>query len=122
MADATQTNRASEFIISECGSICYEQITVVSGQNLKAGEVVGIITASGKVASYDNDAVDGKEIAVGLIYEDCDATAGDTQATILTRLAEVSKDKIIWGAAVTTQAEKDAAYADLNARFVIVRA
>lgn len=121
MADATQTNRTAECLLSDNGTLSYDVVTVVSGQNLKAGEVIGIITASGKATSYDNDAVDGSETAMGVMYDDCDASTADTEATVITRLAEVSKDKLVWGAGVTLQAEKDAAYTDLNARFIVAR-
>ncbi|MBI5646686.1 MAG: head decoration protein [Ignavibacteriae bacterium] len=52
-------------------------ITLVSGQNLTAGTVLGRITATGKFTAYDNTAVDGSGTAVCILGEDCDASGGD---------------------------------------------
>lgn len=122
MADATQTNRTGEFLLSEAsGTRSRDSGTVVSGQNLLAGTVVGIVTASGKYAAYDNDAVDGTATAVGVLFADCDASAGDQLATFVVRDAELVKDKLVWGSGVTTDGEKTAAYDDLAAVGVIAR-
>lgn len=122
MADTTQTNRTGEFLLSQAnGTRSFEKVTVVSGQDLTSGTVVGVITASGKYAAYDNDAVDGTATAIGILYGDCDATAGDTPATVVVRDAEVTKTKLVWGAGVTTTGEKTAAYDDLAAAGVIAR-
>ena len=91
----TETRKAGEFLISEGnGNISREEVTVVSGQDLVAGELVGKVTASGKYATYDNGAADGTETAAGIIYADCDATGGDTLAAIVVRDAEVSSNTL----------------------------
>lgn len=71
------------------GSISFDKITLVSGQNLKAGTVLGKITASGKYTLHDNAASDGSQAAVAILYQDTDATDGDVPATAVMRLAEV---------------------------------
>ena len=53
-------------------------ITLVSGQNLVAGQVLGRITASGKYSAYDvGNSPAGVGSAVAILGEDCDATSGD---------------------------------------------
>ncbi len=113
---------AGGFLLSEDETICRAVVTLVSGAGaLKAGTVLGKITASGKFKAYDNDATDGSEVARAVLWQDTDATSADTQATVLARLAEVDGDRLVWGSGVTAQGEKDAALADLAAAFIIVR-
>lgn len=104
------------------GSISREAITLASGSGiLKAGTVLGKVTASSKYVPYDNDAATGAETAAAILLAEADTTSNDVAAVGIVRLAEVWKSRLIWGAAVTTEGEKTAAYADLAARDVIVR-
>lgn len=99
-----------------------ETVTIASGQNLVLGTVVGKLTASGKYVAYDNDAADGSQTAAGVLLFKTDASAADTRGVILARgPAVVAKSALIFGAGVTTQAEKDAAYVDLTALGIVVR-
>lgn len=81
--------------------------TVVSGQNLTEGTVLGKITASNKLKAYNDANVDGSEVAVGIISSNTNATAGDKVCTYF-----------IKGAFYTDQliGVDDAAKADLGAR------
>lgn len=109
-------------MISEAnGALSREAITVLSGENLVAGTVIGKVTASGKYVGYDNDAADGSQVAAGILFDAVDASAADALGVAIVRLAEVDTDKLQWDAAVTTQGEKDAAIVDLAANFVIAR-
>lgn len=75
-----------------------ENVTIVSGQDLKYGDVVGKVTASGKYAIYANGASNGTEAAVGvLVGDDVDATLGDQPGVILVKDAEVNPDLLGWG-------------------------
>lgn len=98
-----------------------DTITVVAGQNLAAGTVLGKITASGKYAAYDNDAVDGTAVAAGVLASAVNATAADTAGVAIVRHAVVATEGLVWGAGVTTQGEKDAAYVDLKAIGIVTR-
>lgn len=121
MATKTESLHAAAFLRSaECLSM--DPITLVSGAGaLKAGTVLGKITASGKYKAYDNDATDGSQAFAAVLYDDADATSADVKATGVVRLAEVIKSRLVWGAGVTTQGEKDAAYVDMAAVFIIAR-
>lgn len=120
MPSQTESKHAGEFLISEAnGHRSREELTIVSGQNLKAGDVVGKITASGKFKIYDNAAVDGSEAAAGVLYDDCDASLADKTGVIITRDAEVDEDLLGWGSNDATG--KTAGRADLKALGILVR-
>lgn len=85
-------------ILSELpGHQSRENVTIVSGQNLKIGTVVGKITSGGKYKAYDDDNNDGSEAAAGiLVGEDVDASGGDKKGVIIVKDAEVNPDLLIW--------------------------
>ena len=119
----TDTLGTGAFLKSEApGSLSRETITIASGAGiLLAGTVVGKLTTGGKYKAYDNDASDGTQTAAAVILNDVDATSADVKVIGFVRLAEVYSNRLVWGAAVTTDAEKTAALADLAAQFVIAR-
>lgn len=62
-----------------------EKITLLSGQNLVRGAVIGKVTASGKYKiSLAADTI-GSETPDLILAEDCDASAGDKQALAYSR-------------------------------------
>ena len=65
MPELQEGRYAGEFIVSEGnGSISRETITVLSGETLEPGAVLGKVTASGKYKALDPAAADGSEAAV----------------------------------------------------------
>lgn len=117
----TEINRAGEFIISEGnGTYSRSVITVVSGQTLAAGTVLGKITASGKYKAYDDDNSDGSEAAVGILYADVDASGGDLPGIMICRTAEVADSLLVW-ASTNDSGDKTAGKADLAALGIILR-
>jgi hypothetical protein len=98
-----------------------DDITVISGQNLAAGAVLGKITASGKYTAYNTAGADGSQNAAGVLYAAVNASAADTAGVAIVRHAVLAKEGLVWGASVTTQAHKDAAYAALKALTVVSR-
>lgn len=120
MASKTETVHDGEFLISEAnGHQSREEVTVVSGQNLVGGAVVGKITASGKYKIYDNAAVDGSEVAAAVLFGAVDASGGDKKGVIIERDAEVNADLLNWGANDATG--KTAGIADLLTKGIKVR-
>lgn len=118
-----KANTLSAFIkAEEEQSYSRKDITVASGQNLAIGTVLGKITASGKYAAYDNDAVDGTQTAAGILTAAVNASAADAPGVAVVREAIAAKEQLIFGAGVTTQGEKDAAYVDLEAIGIVCRA
>jgi hypothetical protein len=116
----TEKVHAEEFVISEANRFrSRENITVVSGQNLVAGAVLGKITSGGKYKAYDDDASDGSQAAAGILCQAVDASGGDKDGAILIRDAEVDGDLLNWGS--NDSSEITAGIADLLALGIIVR-
>jgi hypothetical protein len=105
---------------------CREVVTVASGQNLKQGAIVGIVTASGLAKSVylitgaQGETLDGSEIAVGVLLEDVDATGGTKDAVIIARTAIVLTDGIIFPTGAT-EAQKKKITGDLKAIGILIR-
>ena len=73
-----------------------DTITLVAGQNLPLGAVLGIVTASGKATQITPGAVDGSQLAAGVLIEDVDATAADVRTTMIARYAVVTDTGLVW--------------------------
>lgn len=121
MSEVTEGKYAGEFIASEAnGSRSREVKIIASGQTLVAAQIVGKVTASGKYAAFNQDAVDGTEAAAGISYGNYDASAGDIEGVIIVRDAEVNGNDLLWPADIEV-AEQAAAEAELEALGIIVR-
>lgn len=91
----TEGKHAGEFIASlGNGTYSKENVTLISGQNLVAGSVLGKITASGKYTMVAPGASDGSQTAVAILWDNVDASGGDTKCVIVAREAEVNKDDL----------------------------
>src|SRR5262245_52025737 len=120
MPNKTESVHAGEFLISEAnGHQSREEVTILANQVLKAGQVVGKITASSKYKDYDNAAADGSEVAAGVLFDAVDATGADKKGVIIERDAEVNADLLNWGA--EAGGDITAGIADLLARQIKVR-
>lgn len=122
MVIQAETTHSHEGIFSEAnGTRSRENIIVVSGQDLPAMAVVGMITASSKYAWYDDDAVDGSEVAAGILLSAVDASSADAPGLILESDAEVKQSALVWEGTQTAPQIVNGE-ADLLARGVKVRA
>lgn len=73
----TYTNDPTAVLASQHGYITIP-VTVASGEGeCEKGQVLGIVTASGKYAKYDDGAADGTEVAVAILADKVDATSSD---------------------------------------------
>jgi len=98
-----------------------DRVTVVSGQNLPLGAVVGTVTVTGKVKSLDPSATDGSQVAAGVLMQACDAALAErTDGLLLARHAIVSDHALQWPIGITT-GEQQVALAQLKALGVLVR-
>lgn len=61
------------------------KVTLISGQNVVRGTVLGLITASGKYNKSLSAAVDGSQTPVAIAAQDCDASAADAECLIYER-------------------------------------
>ncbi len=113
MPELQEGRYAGEFIVSEGnGTISRESITVLSGETLEAGAVLGKVTASGKYKALDPAASDGSQVAVGILYDAVDASAADAECVAIMRLAEVNAAELVWPDGITP-AEQTTALAQL---------
>jgi hypothetical protein len=71
-------------------------ITVVSGQDLGAGTVLGRITTGGKFAKSVSTAADGSQTPVAVLLGAIDASGGDKQA-LAAFTGAFKQNRLIWG-------------------------
>lgn len=117
----TEPRHPGEYILSEAsGTRSKEQATLVSGNNLVAGAVLGVITASGKYTELDPDASDGSEVAAGVLYAAVDASAADADCVVHVRDCEVIGGVLTWPTGITTP-EQTQAESELAAAGIIIR-
>jgi hypothetical protein len=113
MPEHTEGRYGGEFLVSEGnGRISRETITVLSGQTLSAGAVLGKVTASGKHKVLAPAADDGSEVAAGILYGAVDASGGDAEGVAILRLAEVNAAELVWPDGIQA-GEKTAALGEL---------
>lgn len=72
------------------------EVTVLSGQNLVIGTVVGKITASAKVVILDSGNADGSENIFAVLSEPVDASAGDVVGPAFIT-GEFDSSKMVFG-------------------------
>ena len=72
-------------------------VTIVSGQNVARGAVLGRITASGKYALSAAAAGDGSEVPRAVVAVDVDASAADKEGQVIV-FGELNAAALIFGA------------------------
>lgn len=120
MAVINEHKRAGEFIFSEAnGRRSREVGTLISGQNLGVGRILGKITASGKYTAVAPAAGDGSESAAGVLFDATDASAADKSCIVLVRDCELNESELDFGS--LNSGQKTTAKAQLAALGVLVR-
>lgn len=76
------------------------QITLVAGQNLRRGSVLGKITASGKYALALSASSDGSQAPLVILAEDTNASAAD-KVTVAYFAGPFDENACTYGAGVT---------------------
>ena len=100
----TEKRRRGFFIAHEAnGTISRETVTLISGQDLEAGSVLGKITASSKYTLMVPGAGDGSEVADAILWDTVDASLADKTVVIIFRHAEVTQAALNYGAATAPQ-------------------
>jgi len=121
MTQLTESTHAFEFLASEAnGARSREQGILASGNNLSAGAVLGVITASGKYAEYNPGNADGSETAVAVLADAVDASAADADCVVVARDAEVKSGSLAWFSGATA-GQKTTGESDLAAVGIIAR-
>lgn len=106
---SVETHVEDNLVAGSTPPIATNDATLITGQNLVRGAVVGRITASGKITECDNTAVDGSDVPIGIMVHAIDATAADKNAQIYVAGA-FRKSEISWHASFNLDPEKDAAF------------
>jgi len=104
-----ETYSPDNLIAGHTPQIANDSGTLVTGQNLARGAVLGRITASSKLTLCENNAVDGSEVPVAILVEAIDASAADKVCQLYVGGCFHS-DELVWGATFDTAAEKEAAF------------
>ena len=113
---------AGHYIVSEANlSRSREQGIVAAGAGiLKAGAVMGRVTATKAYVPFNPEGADGSETAVAVLYEGCDATTEAVRRTFSVRQCEVHADVLHFADGVTDP-EKTEAMASLAEAGIIGR-
>lgn len=118
MTTFNEDRHAGEFILSEAnGNRSRENGTVLSGQDLKAGEII-MDNGAGKIVAF---VVGTGNTVLGILITKVDATGGDVEAAYIARDAEVVGSDLTYEEESTAGGEQAAANAGLADLGIIVR-
>lgn len=104
-----ENNRLGDLLKYEADkNYCREVMTVVSGQNLKMGTVVGIKSSTNEIKSVSiaKDETDGSDFAFGVLLEDTDATAESKKALVIARDAILASNYVVFPNDATLEQKK----------------
>ncbi|NOX35895.1 MAG: head decoration protein [Deltaproteobacteria bacterium] len=93
--------------------------TLLSGQNLVSGTVVGVVTSSGKKMILTPGASDGSQNAAAVLLGDLDAGSGD-EPGVFVEHGVVMDMYLTWPSGITAP-QKTAAIAQLKSAGVFVK-
>jgi hypothetical protein len=82
------------------------KVTLVTGQNLTRGALLGVITASGKFTLSASAAADGSQTPNAILAEDVDASAGDKDAMVYIS-GDFNQDALTYGAGHTAASVRE---------------
>lgn len=103
MSTLTEGRYAGEFLLSEApGTLSRDAgtVDVPASTTLEPGTVLGLLSATGHWAPYDDANSDGSETAAGILcgprLVNDEVTEVSLDAAIVTRLAEVRSADLVW--------------------------
>jgi len=116
----TESTRDLAFLLTEAnGYLSRDTVTILAGSGkVKAGTVLGKITASGKFTPSPAAQVAGKEgaeTANAVLGYEVDATSEDVPAVIIANDAEVKRPMLIFDASVDDATKQTAKLSQLRA-------
>ncbi len=106
VASYTQETAYNPKNILAGGTYTTRKVTIISGQNLTAGAVLGKITASGKFNLSLAAAGDGSQTPDMILAQDCDASAGDVEA-IAYETCQVNGNALTFGTGHTIASTRE---------------
>lgn len=98
---------APDRLIAGDADLITKDVTIISGQNLTRGALLGKITASGKYTLSLSASVDGSEVPVAILAIDTDASGGDKNGGIYLA-GEFNEDSLTIGTGHTADSVRDA--------------
>lgn len=96
-----------ELIAGNANLLVSRKGTLVSGQNLKRGALLGRITTGGKLTLSLSASSDGSQTPVAVLAHDTDATGGDTE-TLFYERGDFNQAAITFGTAHTADSVRAA--------------
>ena len=100
------TFTASPALLVGADDVITRSITLISGQNLKRGALLGKITTGGKYNLSLSAAGDGSQTPNAILAEDCDASGGD-KVTIAYFAGTFDENAVIYGTAHTAASVRE---------------
>jgi len=98
---------APDNLIAGLTQVVSENGTLLAGQALPRGALLGRITASGKLNLSTAAATDGSQVPYGILYDAYDATAGDLVGVGVYIKGEFNPNAMTFGAGQTVASVKD---------------
>lgn len=103
---SSASNAYDRLIAGNADDLIGRKVTVISGQNLMRGALLGKITASGKYTLSASGASDGSQAPDAVLVDDCDASAGDAEALVYVR-GDFNATAISYGTGHTAASVRD---------------
>ena len=96
--------------------------TLANGGTMTVGDYFNIVVATNEneCVEWNPLAVDGSQVAYGILYQEADASTADVDNVAIVRNAEVDLDELTWKSTVTA-AQKSQAIRQLGAANVLFR-
>lgn len=96
-------------------------LTIADGANdWILGDSVTVAVAIGNYSEFNPAGTDGTQVAVGVLFDNTDASLADANCVVIVRDAEVRDSDLVWKAGATTN-QKTAAKASLAKAGIIAR-
>jgi Bacteriophage lambda head decoration protein D len=109
---------APPFLFAGSAEVATKPAVLASGQGtVVLGQVLGMVTATGKLAKHNPGATDGSQVAVGIAAFPVDATAADANLSIYIA-GEFALDALVYHATTDTVAERLACF-PVSSRIVV---
>ena len=121
MSTLKEGKTPGDFLLSEAGQrYSRDEVTIASGADLEPGTVLGIVTANGKYKKSVQNATDGSQTAVAVLYTSAKAEDADvTDAVIIARDAQLRRGGLVFDTSYGTKTKRDAAVAKLKTKGLI---
>lgn len=115
----TEKPHAGGFILSVAdGNLSLDNAVLTSGENLQAGAVLAKV--DDEYIALAPGVSDASGVAVAVLFDAVDASAGAKACVVVARVAEVNGDELVWPDG-TSDPQKATAIADLALQHIIVR-